>query len=213
MKRTFAVAVVTALLFSFQGSAVRAERPHHGRYETKWVNVFWHSRERVDRDTYRRVTWYAGAYDSGEEGGFWSDLYRSVEECEKREGRDRCTWVRRLSWWGVTGRGAFTIDGKLSSSHLEVSYKLYRTRHGEQERVGRFHVVAEATGDGDLTRGRNSYSFHQGCVVHHYNGRWASRQASATGTLALGDGEPWSLGETDDAAIGTSEDVSFEHVC
>lgn len=213
MKRTLAVAVVTALLLSAQGNAVRAERSERTRYETTWINVFWYSRERVDPGTYRQVTWYAGAYDSGEEGGFWSDLYRSVVECEKREGRDRCHYVRRLSWYGDTHRGTFTIDRKLSTSHLEVSYRLYRSSHGELELVGRFSVITDATGVGALAHGRNSYSYHLGCVIYTYSGKWASRPASATGSLARGDEAPRDLRDTDDATLGRSEDVSAQHDC
>lgn len=212
MKKAFAIAVITGLTLSIQAAPAPAEEAERYRYETTWVNVFWHSRERVDRDTYRRITWYAGAYDSGEDG-FWSDLYRSVSECEKGDGRDRCRYVRRLSWWGVTGRGSFTIDGQLESSRLEVSYRLYRTRDGDRQRIGRFTIVTEVSGAGELATGRSSYTSREGCTIYRSNGRWASRSATATGTLARGDHEPWDLGQTDDAAIGTSEEVSITHEC
>lgn len=212
MRRMLVFAMLTALL-SLQGTPAQSEPSERTRYESTWINAFWYSRERVDRDTYRRITWYAGAYDSGTEGGFWSDLYRSVLECEKREGRDRCHYVRRLSWYGDTHRGTFTIDRKLMTSHLEVSYRVYGYSHGEQELVGRFHVVTDATGVGGLAHGRSSYTYHLGCISYTYSGKWASRQASATGSLALGDEEARSLGETDDAALGRSEDVSIQHDC
>lgn len=212
MRGRIAIAIVTALLLSTPGAAARAEPPERTQYQSTWINVFWYSRERVDRDTYRRVTWYAGAYDSGGDG-FWSDLYRSVQECEKREGRDRCHYVRRLSWYGETYRGTFTIDRKLSTSHLEASYRLYRYSQGEREPVGRFSVSTDAAGVGELAHGRNSYTYHLGCVTYTYSGKWASRQASATGTLARGDETPRNLGETNHAALGRNEDVSAEHEC
>jgi hypothetical protein len=121
--------------------------------------------------------------------------------------------VRRLSWWGVTGRGSFTIEGNLDSADLEVSYRLYRTRNGEREPVGRFTIVTGVTGVGDVARGRNSDSYREGCFKYTSRGEWASRQATATGTLARGDAEPRDLGETDDAAFGTSETLSVEHEC
>jgi hypothetical protein len=212
MRKAFAIAVISALTLSIQAAPASAEGAERYRYETTWVNVFWHSRERVDQDTYRRITWYAGAYDSGEDG-FWSDLYRSVSECEEGDGRDRCRYVRRLSWWGVTGRGSFTIDGQLESSQLEVSYRLYQTRNGERERIGRFTIVTDVMGRGELATGRSSYTYREGCTMYRSNGRWASRQATATGTLARGGHDPSNLGKTDDAAIGTNEDLSISHEC
>src|SRR3990172_7482232 len=131
MRRLLSVLLGVALLVPLQGLGAQAENRRE-RYSTAWINVFWHSRQKVDGDTYRLITWYAGAYDSGEEYGFWSDLYRSVSECEKRDGRDKCRYLRKLSYYGDTREGTFTIDRKLSTSHLAATYKLHRWVHGER---------------------------------------------------------------------------------
>jgi hypothetical protein len=218
MKRSLLVSAAALLtLLTVPAAPTHAEPTQHESYQNSWVNVFWYSRHRIDLDTYRLTTWYAGAYVySGEEEGeesLWSDLYRYVSECEKREGSDRCRGVRRLSWYGDTARGTFTIDSRLETSHLEASYRLFRRSHGERTFVGRFHVSTDVTGVGMLAHGRNTYTSHLGCVSFSYGGRWTSRQGTATGTLARGDEDPRVLGETDDAWMGTSEEVSTYHEC
>jgi hypothetical protein len=59
------------------------------RYTSKGYNAFWHSRHRIDRDTFMRTTWYAGVYVSEEAGEsyFWSDLtWKSSERCGAGKG-------------------------------------------------------------------------------------------------------------------------------
>src|SRR5919198_6014707 len=103
MRRVLAVLVGAALVLSWAPSAL-ATKPHHERDETRWVNAFWHFTKNADQDTYLRITWYAGAYES-QEYGFFSDLYRSVERCQRRGGRDRCRYQRGKSRDGLTTRG------------------------------------------------------------------------------------------------------------
>jgi hypothetical protein len=206
--------VGASLILSWAPSAL-ATKPHHERDETRWVNAFWHSRRKVDRDTYLRVTWYAGAYES-QEYGFFSDLYRSIERCQRREGRDRCRYQRDKSWYGYTTRRAsnsFTMDRRFTTGHLDATYKLYRIVDRQRVLVGRFHVVADLLGTGPMTHGREEYSSHQGCTTVHYGGKFKYRDATATGTLARDREAARDLGTTKDANFGQNQSVAIDHSC
>jgi hypothetical protein len=214
MRKAVTVLLAFAVVGIVGGPATAAPK-HQERYQTRWVNAFWHSRARLDSRTYLRVTWYAGAYDTGE-SRFFSDLYRSVERCKRRDGRDRCRYAQRLSWYGYTSRrsgNTFTLDRRLSQGHLDATYRLYRSVRRHRVLVGRFHVVADLTGTGDLIRGRQSYTTQQGCTMFSYKGRYESRAATATGTLARGDKAARDLGETKDANFGANKTVEIEHTC
>jgi hypothetical protein len=215
MRRALAVLLGAMLVLSLGGWSAQATKPHHEQYQSRWVNAFWHSKVRLDSDTYLRVTWYAGAYDNGSDG-FFSDLYRSVEKCQKQDGYDRCRYQRDMSWYGYTsrqGQNSFTLDRKLTTGHLDATYRLYRYVGRRQVFVGRFHVVTDLSGNGVMTRGRQSYTSHQGCTTFKYSGKYESRQATATGTLARGDGPARDLGETDDANFGANQTVEIDHTC
>jgi hypothetical protein len=214
MRKMLTALTAASLVLSLSGQAQAAE-PRHENYQSSYVNAFWHSRVAVDNDTYLRITWYVGAYDSGEQG-FFSDVYRDVERCEKRSGRDRCSYRQALSWYGYTSRSganSFTVDSQLTAGHLDAYYKLYSYVDKERVLVGRFHVVADFSGTGDLTKGRESYSQHQGCTVFKYSGKYAYRDATATGTIARGDEAAQDLGETKDANFGASQFVDISHTC
>jgi hypothetical protein len=203
------------LVVSLGGWGAQAAKPHHEQYQSRWVNAFWHSKVRLDSDTYLKVTWYAGAYDNGTEG-FFSDLYRSVEKCQKRDGHYRCRYQRDMSWYGYTsrqGQNSFTLDKQLTTGHLDATYKLYKSVDRKRVFVGRFHVVTDLSGTGVMTRGRQSYTSHEGCTTFKYSGKYEVRQATATGTLARGDGRSRDLGETDDANFGANQNVEFDHTC
>jgi hypothetical protein len=215
MRRVWAVVVVASLVLSWGTTSALATRPHHERYETRWVNAFWHFRKNVDHDTYLRITWYAGAYDSRDQG-FFSDLYRSVERCQRQAGRDSCRYQRDSSWYGDTrrlGQNAFTVDNRLSTGHLDATYRLFRTLHHDRVLVGRFHVVADISGTGTMTRGRQDYTSHQGCTTVRYSGKFKYRQATARGTLARDGGAARDLGSTSDANFGENQNVEIEHSC
>jgi hypothetical protein len=213
MRRVLAVLVGAALVLSWAPSAL-ATKPHHERDQTRWVNAFWHFTRNVDQDTYLRVTWYAGAYES-QEYGFFSDLYRSVERCQRQAAGDRCRFQRDQSWYGYTTRGqnSFTVDKRLTTGHLDASYKLYRTVNHQRVLVGRFHVVADLSGTGRMTHGREQYSSHQGCTTFHYSGKFRYRDAIAAGTLARDGGAARDLGATRDANFGQNQSVQIEHTC
>jgi hypothetical protein len=215
VRKTIAMVIGALLSLALAGPTAQAGQPHHEGYKTRWVNVFWHSRAKIDADTYLNITWYAGAYDQGDEG-FFSDLYRSVDKCRKQDGRDRCSYQRALSWYGYAipqADNTFSVDKKLSLGRLDATYKLFRTQDKERILVGRFHIVTDLVGTGDLTRGKSSYTYHQGCTTFKYSGKYESREAAATGTLSRGNEPPRDLGETDDAAFGANESVEIDHTC
>ncbi|HYX80103.1 MAG TPA: hypothetical protein VE976_05785 [Actinomycetota bacterium] len=215
MRRGLGVVLGALLVLSLGGTAAEARKPYHEKYQTTWVNVFWHSRERVDQDTFLRITWYAGAYDSGDEG-FWSDAYRWVEQCQKGADRTRCHYQRGKSWYGYTtstANNTFTLDKRLTDGRLDARYKLYRTAHRDRILVGTFHIVSDVAGTGDLTHGRSSWTQHEGCTTYQYSGTYRSRDGTATGTLARGHQAARDLGDTDDAYIGANQNVEIDHTC
>ena len=215
MRRALAVLIGASVALSLAGPTAQAAKPHHEQYQSRWVNAFWHSTVTLDPDTYLAITWYAGAYDNDDQG-FFSDLYRSVERCQKRAGADRCQFQRDLSWYGYTSRrkgNSFTLDKRFTSGHLDATYKLYRSVDRKQVFVGRFHVVTDLAGTGHLTHGRSSYTSHQGCTTFKYSGKYESRQATATGTLARGDRAARDLGGTDDANFGANQNIEIDHTC
>ncbi len=215
MRNVLAAIIGALVTLSLGAPTAQAVTPHQERYQSEWVNAFWHSRIRVDPDTYLKITWYAGAYDNGDEG-FFSDLYRSVERCEKRDGRDSCRSVQSMSWYGYTNdrtANSFSLDPHLASGHLDATYRLFRRVDREQVLVGRFHIVTDLTGTGDLIRGRSSYTTHEGCTTVKYSGKYSRRPATATAMLSRDGVTPRSLGETSDASFGTNESVEIEHTC
>jgi hypothetical protein len=215
MRKALTALITTSLVLSVGIQAAQAARPFHEGYQSTDVNAFWHSKVKVDNDTYLRITWYAGAYDNAEEG-FYSDLYRNVEKCQKRNGPDRCRYQQSLAWYGFTRRtdtNSFTIDKQLTAGHLDATYKLFRSVDNKRVFVGRFHVVADLVGTGDLVRGRSSYTEHEGCTTFKYSGKYAYRQATATGTLTRGDEIARDLGATNDANFGENQFVDISHTC
>lgn len=215
MRRVLAVLMGASVTLSLGASTAQAEKPHRERYQSEWVNVFWHSRMRVDTDTYLKITWYAGAYDNGEHG-FFSDLYRSVERCERSDARDQCRYVRALSWYGYTDdreSNSFSIDRRLGFGHLDATYRLFRRVDNEQVFVSRFRIVTDLTGVGDVIHGRSSYTTHEGCTTVKYSGKYERRAATATGMLTRAGAAARSLGTTSDASFGANENVEIEHTC
>ncbi|MDP9329237.1 MAG: hypothetical protein M3P11_01125 [Actinomycetota bacterium] len=212
MRKMLIALTAASLVLSLSGLAQAAEQ-HHEKYQSSYVNAFWHSKVTVDSDTYLRITWYVGAYDNGTDG-FFSDAYRDVARCQVLTGRDRCNYSRALSWYGYTRRSgvnSFTIDKQLTAGHLDAYYKLYVDKTGEL--VGRFHIVTDLAGTGDLTFGRQRYTEHQGCTTFKYSGKFEYRQATATGTIALGDETATDLGKTNDANFGASQFIDISHTC
>jgi hypothetical protein len=214
MRKMLTGLVVASLVLSLGVQAAQAAKPYHEGYQSTWVNAFWHSRVNLDNRTYLRITWYVGAYDSGEYG-FFSDLYKSVNRCEKRSGHDRCKYRSGLSWYGYSRRSGstFTLDKQLSLGHLDGTYKLYRYVGDERVFIDRFHVVTDLSGTGDLSRGRSSYTEHEGCTTYKYSGKFAYREATATGTITRGDADARDLGSTNDASFGENQSIDIVHTC
>lgn len=208
MRRLLIVAFVTGLALSVAAPPAMAKGEG---FPGDALTASWRSRRALTPDTYLRIYWYVDAYDTGD--AVSSSLYRSVVRCEEREGRDRCRtrswasgWVRRL------GDGEFSIDRKLTSGHLEASYRLRTWRDREWHFVGEASIVADLTGVGDVTRSRYSYSFHTGCTQVTYKGRSISRDAVAVGTLEL-DGQTRQLGESRRGWLSRGKSLEIENDC
>jgi hypothetical protein len=209
MRKMMAVVLGAALAMPMLVAQPVAARPE--RAESRSYNAFWHLRQRVDRDTYRRITWYAGVYESRE--GFWSDLYRSVQICERGPGRDRCRSGPYLV--GVIedlGDGTFEMDSGLDSGYFEATYPMELYKHREERRYGRIRIAVELTGTGDLTRYTERSTYEEGCYRVRYSSSWEYRQAIAAGVLTFNrTGETLDVGNTDDANMGQGRWFQIDH--
>lgn len=210
MRRAVILMVGAALAVSmFASPASAADRSKSQSY-----NAFWHIRTRVDRDTYLRITWYAGVYATGED--FWSDLYRSTQVCERGSGRDRCRSGPYL--YGVIddlGDGTFELDRGLDSGTFVATYPMEVYRHGDERDVGDITIEVGLVGEGSLSTGsyRERYTNEEGCT-QVYSSRWEYRQAIASGVLTFErSGETRDIGDTDDANMGRGNNLSISHGC
>jgi hypothetical protein len=209
MRRLMIVALGAALVLPTMVAQPVMARPE--RSESRSYNAFWHLRQRVDRDTYRKVTWYAGVYESAD--GFWSDLYRSTEICERQPGRDRCRSGAYLI--GVIedlGAGSFELASDLSTGTFEATYPMEIYKDREERRYGRVHIAVELTGTGDLSRYSERSTYEEGCYRVRYSSSWENRQAIASGVLTLTrTGTTLDVGETDDANMGQGRSFQIDH--
>lgn len=212
MRRFIAVLLGAALLVPIGSVGAHATRPE--RYKSVYFNAYWNTRRKIDHDTYLRTTWYSGAYDSGE-GEFWSDLYKDTERCQKRDGADRC---RQKSYWygdinSVGDGGSFAIDGTLDAGNLVATYRLHTYDHGHRRLVGATTIAVDLVGTGDLQEYRESYTYTDGCNRFTYRGRYRTRDATATGTYAIGDAAARSFGESDFVYMSAGTSISHQHTC
>lgn len=216
MRRVLVMLVGALVLVPLGGPTASAEPE---RYTSKGYNAFWHSRHRIDRDTYVRTTWYAGVYlseeDSGE-GDFWSDLYKSSERCERREGRDRC----RSTGGGLYGviddlrNGEFTLDPGLEAGYFEATYPMERQNGRHSESIGKIRISVDLVAVGEVTKYRESYAYSFDCYRVRYSGRSEYVQAKAKGVLTfLRDDRTIQLGATKAAGMSQGESLSIEHTC
>ena len=171
---------------------------------TQSYNAFWHLRRNVDADHYLRITWYAGVY--AESDSFWSDLYRYVERCERRPGRDRCREGPYMV--GVIndlGEGEFTLAEGLDTGYFEGTYPMESYRGNHERNAGRIHISVNLTGVGTLSSSREAYSSEDGCVRYSYRSQSEYRQATANGTLTfVRSGNTLDLIDTEDANMNQS---------
>lgn len=211
MRKVLAVLIGASLLVPFGAIAANAAKP--SRYTSTSFNAYWDTRRKIDNDTYLRIEWYSGVYDSGE-GNQWSDLYKDVERCDKRVGHDRC---HQKTWWYDSidnfGTGGFTVDRRLDTGHLDATYRLVSYDHGGRTLVGVTSVSVDLVGVGDLNKTRYSYTDQEGCSKYTYSGRSESRSATATGTYTIGDAAPANFGSTDNANMSAGTNVEVVHTC
>ena len=208
MRRLLTVVVVTGLALSMAAPPATAKGEG---FTGDSLSASWRFRRPLTSHTYLRLFWYLDAYDTGDASS--SYLSRSVVRCTEREGRDRCRtrswqsgWIKRL------GDGEFSVDRKLTSGHLEATYRLRTWADGEWQFVGRASIVADLTGVGDVTRSRYSYSFHTGCTQATYKGKSRSRDAVAVGILELA-GQTRHLGKTRSGWLSQGDSLEVENDC
>jgi len=208
MRRLLIVAVVTGLAVFVTALPAAAKGEV---FAGDALSASWRFRRPLTSHTYLRVFWYVDAYDTGD--GSSSYLSRYVARCIKREGRDRCRtkswqsgWIKRLD------DGEFSVDRKLTSGHLEATYRLRTRRDREWHFVGTASIVVDLTGVGDITRSRYSDSFHTGCTQYTYKGKSRSRNAIAAATLDF-DGQTRHLGKTRRGWLSRGDSLEVQNDC
>lgn len=211
MRRLSVLMVVLALSLAVVPAAQAGQsEPVRERHETQGVNAFWYSTRELSSDAYLKITWYLGAYE-GEE--FWSDLYRSVERCERRPGRDRCR--NRSNQTGVIediGDGSFTVAADLSNAHLEATYRLrhYDDNGNPKGPAVAYTAVADFEGVGELITSKSEYTVWVGdCLQEKYRSRYESRDSFATGSINGRDVTT----EDQDAGIGRGFELYVFNDC
>lgn len=198
MRRLAVLLIGAALLLPLAAPQALAWSRWH---PSRSYNAFWYSRRNVDADTYVRITWYAGVYE--EDDSFWSDLYRYVERCERRPGRDRCRSGPYMV--GVItdiGDGEFTVDEDLETGYFEATYPMERYSGHHERRAGKIHIAVNLTGVGELSSSFESYSHEDGCIRYSYRSRSEYRNALANGVLTwLRNGDTKELPDTEEANL------------
>ena len=206
-----AVALGTTLLV---GSAPAASAQPE-RYSARSYNAFWHTTRRVDADTYLKITWYAGVYEQAD--GFWSDLYRSTERCDRRPAATAA--AREPFMVGVIedlGRGSFTLGKNSSSARSTRPIPWSSTHPGvTNAEVGRIHIAVDLVGTGVLSTTRE-----------HVRVRRRLHTCAVLGTLGIptGDrernvltfrrtGKTLRLHDTEEANMSQGESMSITHEC
>ncbi|HEX7248050.1 MAG TPA: hypothetical protein VF351_08115 [Actinomycetota bacterium] len=213
MRRSSTIALAVTLGTTLLVGSAPAASAQPERYSARSYNAFWHSTRRVDANTYLKITWYAGVYEQA--GGFWSDLYRYVERCERRPGRDRCrSGPFMVGVIEELGRGSFTLEPDLELGAFEATYPMEIYDNGHERRVGRIHISVDLVGTGTLSTTREVYEYDDGCTRVRYSGRSEYRQAIASGMLTFRrTGKTLPLRDTEDANMSQGESMSITHEC
>lgn len=211
MRKALVILWGALLLVSMGGTGAQAAKPD--RYQNKFFDAYWNSRRKVDNDTYLRIQWYSGVYVSGE-GDFWSDLYKHVDVCQKRDGRDRCH--QKANWYDSIdslGSGTFSIDGRLDVGQLTATYRLKDYSEQHHPLVGVTAVTVDLVGVGDVTKRSERYTYSDGCNTYRYSGRSKDRDAEASGTFQIGTDVARSFGTTDNAFMSAGTSIEVDHTC
>jgi hypothetical protein len=211
MRRVLASVVGVMLLLPLGALGARAAPE---KYPSKFFNAYWNTRAKIDSTDYKKIQWYSGVYDSGD-GNFWSDLYRSVQRCEKRDGPDRCHGGS--FWYGDIndlGDGTFTMDSTLTTGHLDATYRLHTWQNGQRILIGKTAISVDLVGTGDVTRSSESYTYTSGCYRYSYRGHSKNRDADATGTYQIGSDPAKDFGGVSDFAymsVGKAIELDTSH--
>ena len=158
-------------------------------------------------------------YTSEEEAGesdFLSDLYKSSERCERREGRDRYRSAGSQLYGVIDdlGRGEFTLDPGLETGYFEATYPMERRNGRHSQSIGKIRISVDLVAVGEVERYRESYAYSFDCYRVRYSGRSEYAQAEATGVLTfLRVDRTILLGTTQSAGMSQGESMSIEHTC
>lgn len=205
MRRLLALLVGATLAASIALPAT-AKKPVRDGYESVSANAFWYTNENLGGGSTRTTVWYVGVYKSGID--VFADLYEDVYVCDAAE---NCTTESSRFGYSDLSDGTFTIDSAdLTAAHIDAVFDL-QAYDENWEPVGDpepTHIVADWTGDGDLMKGRGSFTWKQKCFSYRERFRDASRSAEATGMVGTMD-----LGETYDAWLSAGSTRYFEHSC
>ena len=208
MRRVVVLVLSLAVLGALGMSPANAAK--HERYRSEIFNAYWNSHHKVDSTTFDRQTWYVGVYSSGD--NFFSDLYRSVEQCSKLSGHIRC---KQVSYWYASirklGSGTFSIDRKLDTGSLTATYDLVDKTNKVD--LGTTNVSVSLTGYGNLSSYTDRETYTDGCRSFRYSDKSKSRSAYASGTYQIGSDPSQSFGFTSNAFMSRGSSVDFSKTC
>jgi hypothetical protein len=211
-------AVVVVCLLGVGALALPAQAGGRSEsYSSEGLNAFWHSKRRVGGGEYRKTTWYAGAYlttEGDEPAEFWSDLYRSVELCERRDGRDRCRTISNaIGVINDIGDGYLYVDADFESAEIQATYRICeRDRRGCDGPRRTVTVTATLAGRGKIRRSVSSHQQYEGsCLKFEYSDDYTYRRSIASGTLT-GDVQK-NLGDTKEASFSRGESSFVQNEC
>jgi hypothetical protein len=209
MRKGLWIGLILTVVIGALGPEAVARRPRVR--ESKSVNAFWHSKERISEGKFRRTTWYVGVFQTGDR--IWSDLYESVDRCRKRDGgRVRCRQeTYRIGVIDDLEGQTFTMDtDSLTTARLDARYPL-QAYDSDYDKVGKpvsTRIVADFTGTGRLRESEQTSVRRKGCKKVRTIYEEASRRASATGRV-----EGIDLSATPDAYMSTSTVTRHRYGC
>jgi hypothetical protein len=196
--------------FGFGPPSAVAATPRISTKTYEQLNAFWHQRRPSRGDTYRRITWYAGAFREGP--FFYSDLYRYVELCEPQPGPDACdrTAVQVGSTTDPNVAQLSVRSSDMSGGTLSGTYSLSEPGKSDPERVISVRVRLRGTGDVDRERSHRQ-RWKGDCLRARSTSLEERRHGIARGWLT-GDVER-NLHSTGDANIESETTTTIRYPC